>query len=102
MIVFFSMSARTAKTLVFLFEPLEKLRKHWKEARIVKLRQFSLDSAADSYTAIFFFSVQIAFARLNRNFLLLLFNVFFVFCRDDLSVESQAFRKREFRETALN
>ena len=39
---------------------------------------------------------------MNRIVLLLLFNVFSVFCRDDLSVELQAFGKRGFRETVLN
>ena len=66
----------------------------------MKLRQFSSDLAADSDTATLF--VQIAFARVNRIVLLLLFNVFSVFCRDDLSVELQAFGKRGFRETVLN
>ena len=98
MVFFFNVS-KNCKSTVFLLE-LWRTRKHWKEARVVKLRQFSSDSAADSYTATLFclfFSVQIAFARLKRIFLLLLFNVFFVFCRNDLSVELQASERESFR-----
>ena len=77
MIVFFDVSKELQKHWSFFLNPLEKSRKHWKETRIVKLRQFYLDSAADSYTATFFVSVQIAFARLNR--------IFFFFCSMFLS-----------------
>ena len=67
----------------------------------MKLRQLSSDSA-DSCTATLFFSVQIAFARLNRIFLLLFAQCFLCFLSECFLSSVASFRKRKFQETALN